>query len=350
MLFTCKRGTPPLAKPDHKDVMPHANTEHWRSVITGRMGEYQPFRSVADLPLRRTGGGGLYGHLNVDLPPLAQWHEKVVMRPDGRPTPTAEIYVPHGEGPFPVLIHIHGGAWFTGSAEGERKLAMRFAAAGFVVVNIDYALAPEQPFPAGLEDCVYAARWVRRNIARYNGDPARICVGGGSAGGNLSACTVLALHGSDEGLDGADLAGVPVKFSGAVLEYALLDVATWLFDPQYWAGESEIFIGSYLGPNFTARMRHPLVSPVHSPHLATMPPVYLSCGDQDALLGQTFGMAQALARVDVPVTVSVVENADHEFLKVPEAVAGSGPERERIVAWLHRQMPAPRAPGGVGAP
>ncbi|QJW83833.1 alpha/beta hydrolase fold domain-containing protein [Ramlibacter terrae] len=127
--------------------MPHPDTDNWRSVITGKKGTYQPLGSVAELTQRRTGGGGLYAHLNVDLPELAQWHKRVVMRPDGRSTPTAEIYVPHGEGPFPVLVHIHGGAFFTGSAEGERKLAMRFAAAGFVVVNIDYALSPEQPFP-----------------------------------------------------------------------------------------------------------------------------------------------------------------------------------------------------------
>ncbi|MGV3570663.1 MAG: alpha/beta hydrolase [Ramlibacter sp.] len=323
--------------------MPHPDTENWRSVITGSKGVYKPPASVAELAQRRMGGGGLYAHLNVDLPELAQWHRKVVMRPGGRGTPTAEIYVPHGEGPFPVLVHVHGGAFFTGSAEGERKLAMRFAAAGFVVVNIDYALSPEQPFPQALEDCVYAARWVKLHAAEYNGDPQRIAIGGGSAGGNLSACTVLALHGGDEGLDGGDLAGVPVKFAGAVLDYALLDMPLWLFDPQYWAGESEIYLASYLGPNFTARIRHPLVSPVHNPHLAKMPPVYLTCGDQDALLGHTFSMAQALARVDVPVTVSVVEGADHEFLKVPAVVAGSGPEHARIVAWLHRQMPAPTA-------
>jgi acetyl esterase/lipase len=85
------------------------------------------------------------------------------------------------------------------------------------------------------------------------------------------------------------------------------------------------------------------VSPVHSPHLAKLPPVYLTCGDEDALLQQTFRLAQALQLVDVPVTVSVVQGADHEFLKVPGAVEGSGPEHARICAWLHRQMPAPRS-------
>lgn len=318
--------------------MPHKDMGNWRSQISGEKIDYTPVRSVEELVTRRDSGDSIFTRLNVDMPDVAATHEKVVMRPNGRSTPTAEIYVPHGDGPFPVLLHLHGGGWFTGSAEGERKLAMQFAAAGFVVVNLDYALAPENPFPTGLEDCVYAARWIVRNIADYNGDPTRLAVGGGSAGGNLSACTILALHDSDEGLDGADLAGVPVKFSGAVLQFAVLDVPRWLHDPHYYAGTAEIYVMSYLGMNFTDRIRNPLISPVYSPHLSKMPPVYLSCGDEDAFLSHTFTMANALTLADVPTTVSIVEGADHEFLKIPNIVAEAGPERERIVNWLHRHL------------
>lgn len=315
--------------------MPHANMAHWRSLIAGKKTEYVPMKSVEELRGRRLAGAGLFEALNKDLPEVAQMHEHVVMRAGG--SPSAEIYVPKGEGPFPVLLHIHGGGWFTGSALGERKLAMQFAAAGFVVVNLNYVLAPEHPFPQGLQDCIYAARWIVRNIDRYNGDPNRLVIGGGSAGGNLSACTALALHGSEEGLDGGDLAGVEVKFSGAVLQFGVLDVPRWINEPHYYAGISEIFVMSYLGNNFTDRIRHPLVSPIHNPHLAKMPPVYLSCGDEDAFLSHTLAMANALTLADVPTTVSVVERADHEFLKIPEIVGEAGPERERIVRWMHRQ-------------
>lgn len=315
--------------------MPHANMAHWRSLISGEKMEYVPMRSVEELRERRGRGAGLFEQLNVHLPEVGEMHESVVMRSSGYPK--AEIYVPKGEGPFPVLLHIHGGGWFTGSALGERKLGMQYAADGFVVVNLDYRLAPEHPFPQGLEDCVYAARWIVENIERYKGDPSKLIIGGGSAGGNLSACTALALHGSDEGLDGGDLPHVKVRFSGAVLQFGVLDVPRWIFEPHYYAGISEIFVQSYLGTNFTDKMRHPLVSPIHSPHLDKLPPVYLSCGDQDAFLSHSLAMANALTLVDVSTTLSVVEDADHEFLKIPEKVGEAGPERDRIVAWMRRR-------------
>lgn len=318
--------------------MPHATSSHWRSQIAGRPVEYVRPKSVAELPQRRNAGAKPFEDLNTDLPEIGEMHEHVAMRPEPGSTPTAEIYVPKGEGPFPVLLHIHGGGWFTGSAKGERKLGMQFCEAGFVVVNIDYALAPENPFPKGLEDCVYAARWIVKNIARYKGDPARIAVGGGSAGGNLTMCTALALHGSDEGLDGADLAGVPVRFSGAVPQFGVLDLPRWIHEPQYYAGVSEIYIMSYLGTNFSDRIRHPLVSPVHSPHLGTLPPTYVSCGAEDALLAHSLAMANALVQADVPTTLSVIEGADHEFLKLQHLIPSAAPEMQRIIAWLHDHM------------
>ena len=319
--------------------MPHANMAHWRSLITGEpMTAYVPPKSPEDLIARRPNSAKLFNHLNVDLPEVGAVHGHVVMRSDPARTPTAEIYAPQGSGPFPVLLHIHGGGWFAGSAENERKLGMQFAAAGFLVVNLDYALAPEHPFPKGLEDCVYAARWIVRHIERFGGDSSRLAIGGGSAGGNLSACTVLALHGSDDGLEGGDLAGVPVRFRAAVLQFGVLDVHRWIAEPHYYAGVSEVYVAAYLGPNFTGRLREPLVSPIHNPHLATMPPTYLTCGAEDAFLSHSLAMTQALTLVDVPTTLSVIEDADHEFLKIPHVVPAAAGELRRIIEWLHAHL------------
>ena len=168
----------------------------------------------------------------------------------------------------------------------------------------------------------------------FGGDPERLAIGGGSAGGNLSACTVLALHGSDEGLDGSDLSDTKVRFSAVVLQWGVLDVHRWVCEPHYYAGASEIYIQSYLGPNFTGRLKEPLVSPIHNPHLDKMPPTYLTCGAEDAFLSHSLAMTNELTLRDVPTTLSIVEGADHEFLKIPHKVPGAGAERERIIDWL----------------
>ena len=150
--------------------MPHPNMGNWRSKIAGKPVEYTRATSVQELVSRRPAGAKMFEDLNVDLPEIGKSHD-VVMREAGGGYPNAEIYAPKGTGPFPVLLHIHGGGWFTGSAKGERKFAMQLCAAGFVVVNLNYRLAPEHPFPAGLQDCIYAARWIVRNIAKYGGRP-----------------------------------------------------------------------------------------------------------------------------------------------------------------------------------
>ena len=96
------------------------------------------------------------------------------------------VVTPHGDGPFPVLIWIHGGGWVIGTAGESLATAKDLAsAAGCVVVSVDYRLAPEHKAPAALHDCVAATDWVLSNAAEVNGDATRVAVGGDSAGGYL---------------------------------------------------------------------------------------------------------------------------------------------------------------------
>jgi len=95
---------------------------------------------------------------------------------------------------LPVLVYLHGGGWVILSPDSHAGLAKKFAVgAGVMVVSIDYRLAPENPYPAALDDCVAAFRWVRENAASLGGDPARVSLGGDSAGGSLAATTCLRL-------------------------------------------------------------------------------------------------------------------------------------------------------------
>src|SRR5439155_1072079 len=109
-----------------------------------------------------------------------------------------QVYTPEGNAPFPVLVYFHGGGWTVGAIESWDSFCRSLCnASGCVTVSVDYRLAPEHKFPAGPEDCYAATKWVAENAASIGGDPARVGVGGDSAGGNLAA--VVAQMARDRG-------------------------------------------------------------------------------------------------------------------------------------------------------
>src|SRR5262249_10128145 len=90
--------------------------------------------------------------------------------------------------PFPVLVYFHGGGWVVGNLDTEDGICRRLTnSAGCVVVSVDYRLAPEHKFPAAPEDCYAATEWIARHAAQFNGDSARVAIGGTSCGGTLTA-------------------------------------------------------------------------------------------------------------------------------------------------------------------
>ncbi|MEE9277463.1 MAG: alpha/beta hydrolase fold domain-containing protein, partial [Dehalococcoidia bacterium] len=105
---------------------------------------------------------------------------------------TVDVYPADGPGPHPLLFYIHGGAWSLGNPAGRHKFTCRMAEAGYVTLSVDYALAPEHPFPAGFDDCLYAAGWVLEHAADYDGDARRVAVCGDSSGANLAAAVLHA--------------------------------------------------------------------------------------------------------------------------------------------------------------
>jgi acetyl esterase/lipase len=91
-----------------------------------------------------------------------------------------------GAGPFPAVVCIHGGGFRAGKRESYDKLCVTLAEHGYVAITVTYRLAPTYPFPAAVQDCKAAVRWLRANAAKYHVDTARIGVTGGSAGGHLA--------------------------------------------------------------------------------------------------------------------------------------------------------------------
>ena len=130
-------------------------------------------------------------------------HRNVPYIDDGLSKHEADVYVPPGEGPFPAVLMIHGGAWTTGSKGHMLGHARTVVDAGYTVVSINYRLAPKHKFPAQLDDCKAAVRWMRTSAEKYKIDPKLIAAYGYSAGGHL-AC-MLGMTDVDDGLEGSDV-------------------------------------------------------------------------------------------------------------------------------------------------
>jgi acetyl esterase len=102
------------------------------------------------------------------------------------------VYRPSDETGLPLLLWFHGGGWVTGNLDTHDSLSRRLCeATGAVVVSVDYRLAPENKFPAALDDCVAAYEWALQHADEVGADRARIAIGGDSAGGNLAAVVSL---------------------------------------------------------------------------------------------------------------------------------------------------------------
>ena len=131
--------------------MPHPNNNNWFSLLVGQEVDAPPPQSHEEMPHIRAAMD--FSYLNTDMPSVGRVHERVVLRELDGWDLTAEIYVPEGDGPFPVILYMHGGGWCVGSPVGVRRKTMRLAERGFVVVNLDYSLAPGAPLPQRPHGC-----------------------------------------------------------------------------------------------------------------------------------------------------------------------------------------------------
>lgn len=96
-----------------------------------------------------------------------------------------DLYRPKGDAVLPGCVLVHGGGWMKGDKEKFRPLAIALAERGYVVANVEYRLGGVARYPAGVQDCLLAVRWLRSNAERFGVDPGRIGAWGGSAGGHI---------------------------------------------------------------------------------------------------------------------------------------------------------------------
>jgi acetyl esterase len=253
----------------------------------------------------------------------------------------ARVYLPRARRtPGPGLVWFHGGGWVLGSIESHdgvcRVLASR---AGVAVVSVDYRLAPEHQFPAGLDDAIAATRWVQGNAASLGIDPAALAIGGDSAGGNLSALVAI------------ELRGAPVKLAFQLLVYPATDLTRSqpshrLFREGFMLPEPTItwFRGHYL-PDLKLES-DPRASPLFAPDLSGLPPALVVTAGFDPLRDEGRAYADRLREAGVKVEYVCSEGSMHGFLNT----AGAVDESARVLDLISRRLGEALAPTEVSAP
>ena len=270
--------------------------------------------------------------MDEPAPALPRIEELEIPGPAG-PLP-ARVYDPAGKrAPRPALAYFHGGGWVQGDLETHHGLCARLAQrAGIVVVAIDYRLAPEHKFPAAVEDCLAAYRWLRAQGRELGVDQARVGVGGDSAGGNLSAvvsqlakaeglpvptCQVLIYPATDFALDTPSHRELE---EGHIIPR---DRVLWYMQ-QYLRGEAD-----------RADLR---ASPLRTAELKGQPPALVITAGFDPLRDEGHAYAERLRAAGVDVVYREYSGQIHAFVSLTKAIPEGLACTREIGAYLRQRL------------
>jgi acetyl esterase len=233
------------------------------------------------------------------------------------------------EAPAPVVLYVHGGGWAQGSiAQNEPMIRALVAASGWTVAALHYRLAPEHPYPAGLDDCVALARWLHAEGPAHGLDPTRLVTSGTSAGANLALATGLALPAR----------GLPAP-AGMALFYGIygadLDTASYREFADGRFGLPRARMASYFDwydPN-GARATDPLIQPLLA-DLAGLPPIWLAAAGLDVLRDDTLELHRRLVAAGVRVTLRYEPGVPHGFINRGRMVQAARSSLAAAAAFL----------------
>ncbi|MBS0558825.1 MAG: alpha/beta hydrolase [Proteobacteria bacterium] len=248
------------------------------------------------------------------------------------------FYVPAGvagDSAQPCLVYFHGGGWVLGDLDSHDVVCRHLAnASGCRVLSVDYRMAPEYRFPASFDDSVAATRFAFENAARLGIDPARIAVGGDSAGGNLAAA--VAIHAARGGLP---------KLAYQLLIYPVVDLG--MTYPSYQrvtegvlltAATMRYFVDLYTpDPAQRSDWRG---SPIRAADLSGTPPALVVTAAADPLCDEGIAYARRLEQEGVRVLHMHFSDQIHGFLTMGKVIAASGLLLDAMGAALRKALTA----------
>ncbi|WP_419899367.1 alpha/beta hydrolase [Roseomonas sp. USHLN139] len=269
--------------------------------------------------------------LNAGGPEMASVTETVLETTS--PPLRLRLYRPRGAGAaaVPAYLHIHGGGFAIGGIDSLDRWKREIAdQAGLVVVGLDYALAPEHPYPAAIDQVLAALRWLRDHGAAQGIDGTRLAVGGDSAGGNLALNALIRLRD----------AGEPLPALGVIV-YGMLsaqhDTASHRErgDGRFGLSTAKLdWFWSHYAPD-AAQRSDPGVAPLYA-QLAGLPPLLLQAAALDPLLDDTLALDKKLDAAGVPHTTTLYEGVPHGFIGQTALLSKANDAREEVVAALKK--------------
>lgn len=298
-------------------------------------------RDTMIMPVRH----GYAGQKPPDAGALPHWDHmfpnvtvKEVQIPSADGAIRCQVYRPAAQGDgLPVLVYIHGGGFMVGQSEDTDYMTRRICADNdTIVVSVNYRLAPEWPFPAGLDDCVAVYAWLRAHGRDLGGDPARVGVAGDSSGGNFAAA--LPLRAKAKGMAPPS---VSIMFA-PVLDLRFEDFESF----NRLAPKGVVYDAAFMGFLRGAYCRyheweHPHVSPLRA-DLSGFPPGMIVVGTHDPLVDCCRAFARKAHEAGASqVEIFVREGMPHGFYFWPDLFREEGEAYVAVKAFLRRHLGTP---------
>lgn len=255
---------------------------------------------LSDPPATRSGFLEMIEQMNADLDRGGVDIENLdIEGPQGAPAVPIRVYRPEGQtDTVPAILHIHGGGFVVGNLDSELGVCLTLCRKlGVVVVSVDYRLAPETPFPGGLEDCYAALQWLHDTSSDLNIDPRRVAVLGMSAGGGLAAATALLAR--DKG--GPEICfqylGIP-ELDDRLTTTSMVE---FVDTPMWNRPNAELSWDAYLGDSYERGGDDVpyLAAPARCDDLAGLPSAYVNTMEFDPLRDEGIEYALRLLQAGV---------------------------------------------------
>jgi acetyl esterase len=245
-------------------------------------------------------------------------HDEFVLRQG----PMVRTYRPTMGAEVPMLVWFHGGGWTLGSVEIDDVACRYLAVQGQVaVVSVDYRLAPENPFPAALNDGRHVLTWARENATRWGADAARVAIGGQSAGGNLATAVSLSCA-----IDGVPAPCFQLLVSPALDSRCSTDSYKRFGDGYYLTKATMQWAWSTYAPS---DLGNPLVSPLCAEQVADLPQTMIVSAEFDPLRDEAGAFAHRIVSGGGQVEVRMYPGMIHGFFSMPGTFAAA---RDAIAA------------------